>query len=202
MFGHPFLEPKNVYVPPSGLDIPHSSYQTTGSTSGFFAELFILWTVSVQSDSLIWLCVARWRNVGETVLVCLVNWKGFHLVEIISHVTSMSVPQPTHAFMYLFYINVSGRAHQNQEGRMLMIYNAVFRHFHIFWGCNIAIMNFIPNLILSSDYFSGALWVMILVMHGFFPTLLILCWLSWAVFCCLQKLEAIVSCSVHYKGSL
>lgn len=149
MLGHPFLGAKNVYVPPSVLHIPHHFYQTTGSASRFFADPFILWTVLVQSASLIWLSVARGRNVGETCLVCLVNWKGFHLVEIISHVTSMSVPQPTHAFMYLFYINVSGRADQNREGRMLMIYNAVFRHFHIFWGCNIAIMNFIPILTSS-----------------------------------------------------
>lgn len=140
---HPYLEPKDVYVPPSVLHIPHDSYQTTGSTSEFFAELFI-WLDG--SDSFTWLSVDRWRN-GDTCLVCLVNWKDFHLVEIISHVTSMSISQPTHAFMYFFY--VSGRAHQNREGRMLRIYNAVFRHFHTFWGCITAIMNFIPILTSS-----------------------------------------------------
>lgn len=147
--GIPFWSQKNAYVPPSVLCVPHNAYQTTGSTSGFFAELFILWDVSVQSDSLIWLSVGRWRNLGETCLVCLVNWKSFHVVEIISHVTSMSVPQPTHTFMYFFNINVSCRAHQIPEGRMLMIYNAVFRHFHIFWGCNIAIMNLMQILTSS-----------------------------------------------------
>jgi len=41
----------NVYVPPSILYIPHNLYQTTGSTSELFAELFILLYVSVQIHS-------------------------------------------------------------------------------------------------------------------------------------------------------
>lgn len=63
----------DVSLPPSVLHILHNSYQTTGSTSEFFAELFILLYASVQSDSLIWLSGTKLRNVGEACLVCLVN---------------------------------------------------------------------------------------------------------------------------------
>lgn len=51
--GHPKSEPKKC-VPPSILYIPHNSYQTTESTSEFFAELFVLLYISVQLDSFIW----------------------------------------------------------------------------------------------------------------------------------------------------
>lgn len=43
----------------------------------------------------------RWKNVGEVLFGCLVNDEGFHSVEIIPHVTGMSLLQPTHAFLYI-----------------------------------------------------------------------------------------------------
>lgn len=144
MLGHPKLEKESkVYVPPSIL---HSFYQTSGSTSELFAHLLLL---LIQSDSFIWLSADRWEKCRGSVFDVLGKWKGFSFGW--DHPPCEKyVCTTTHTSIHVhFYISVSGRAHQNWEGRVLRIYKVVFRHFHTFWGCNISIMNFILILIYS-----------------------------------------------------
>lgn len=77
----------------------HNSYQTTGRALREDYSYNNTYQFS-QIHSLRYR--DRWKNVREVHFECLVNGKGFHSVEIIPHVTGMSVPQPTHAFVYIF----------------------------------------------------------------------------------------------------